>query len=67
MAFDPDLDDGVVIALRQMIDLICAHTGLDRYQAYALASLAADLRITQVVNGAKGVHVMLEKRYLTRG
>ena len=50
-----------------MIDLICARTGLDRYQAYALSSLAADLRITQVVNGAKGVHVMLEKRYLTRG
>ncbi|SDR47101.1 Acetamidase/formamidase [Rhizobiales bacterium GAS113] len=63
MAFDPDLDDCVVIALRQMLDLVCARTGLDRYQAYALASLAADLRVTQVVNGNKGVHVMLEKRY----
>jgi acetamidase/formamidase len=29
-----------------------------------LCSLAADLRVTQVVNGSKGVHVMLEKRYL---
>jgi acetamidase/formamidase len=29
-----------------------------------LASLAADLRITQVVNGNKGVHCMLEKKYL---
>ena len=67
MAFDPDLDDGVVIALRQMIDLVCARAGLDRYQAYALLSLAADLRITQVVNGNKGIHVMLDKRYLTRG
>jgi acetamidase/formamidase len=66
MAFDPDLDDGVVIALRQMIDLICARTGLDRYQAYALSSLAADLRVTQVVNGSKGIHVMLDKRYLKR-
>jgi len=28
--------------------------------------LAADLRVTQVVNGNKGIHVMLEKRYLTR-
>ncbi len=55
------LDDRVVIALRQMIDLICARTGLDSYQAYTSASLAADLRITQVVNGAKGVHVMLGK------
>ncbi|MFL6797747.1 MAG: acetamidase/formamidase family protein [Xanthobacteraceae bacterium] len=64
MAFDPDLDDCVVIALRQMLDLICARTGIDRYQAYTLASLAADLRVTQVVNGNKGIHVMLEKRYL---
>lgn len=66
MAFDPDLDECAKIALRQMIALISARTGLDRYQAYALTSLAADLRITQVVNGAKGVHCMLEKRYLTR-
>ena len=66
MAFDPDLDDCVVIALRQMLDLVCARAGLDRYQAYTLLSLAADLRITQVVNGNKGVHVMLEKRYLSR-
>lgn len=66
MAFDPDLDDCVVIALRQMLDVICARTRIDRYQAHTLCSLAADLRITQVVNGNKGVHVMLEKRYLAR-
>jgi acetamidase/formamidase len=66
MAFDPDLDDCAVIALRQMLELICARAGLDRYQAYTLASLAADLRVTQVVNGNKGIHVMLDKRYLTR-
>jgi acetamidase/formamidase len=49
-----------------MIDLVCARTKLDRYQAYALLSLTADLRITQVVNGNKGVHAMLDKRYLVR-
>jgi len=64
MAFDPDLDTCVVIALRQMLDVIAAATGLKRQEAYALCSLAADVRITQVVNGAKGVHVMLEKRHL---
>jgi acetamidase/formamidase len=64
MAFDPDLDDCVVIALRDMIDLIVARTGLAKAEAYALCSLAADVRITQVVNGNKGVHVMLDKRYL---
>jgi len=66
MAFDPDLDDAVVIALRDMIKLICARTGISREDAYTLCSLAADLRITQVVNGAKGVHVMLEKAHLVR-
>ncbi len=64
MAFDPDLDDAVVIALRNMIKLICARTNLSREDAYTLCSLAADLRVTQVVNGAKGIHVMLEKALL---
>ena len=66
MAFDPDLDDCVVIALRDMIKLICARTGISREDAYTLCSLAADLRVTQVVNGNKGIHCMLEKRYLKR-
>ncbi|MEM9030151.1 MAG: acetamidase/formamidase family protein [Pseudomonadota bacterium] len=64
MAFDPDLDNCVVIALREMLDLITRRTELTRHEAYALCSLAADVRITQVVNGNKGVHVMLEKTHL---
>jgi acetamidase/formamidase len=66
MAFDPDLDDCVKVALRQMLDLVCERTGIDRYQAYTLLSLVGDLRVTQVVNGNKGVHLMVDKRYLTR-
>lgn len=66
MAFDPDLDDCVVIALRQMIDLAVERAGITREQAYTLCSLAADLRVTQVVNGNKGIHVMLDKKYLAR-
>src|SRR5476651_2604628 len=66
MAFDPDLDDCVVIALRLMLDLMEKRIGLSRSHAYMLASLAADLRITQVVNGNKGVHCMLQKKYLKR-
>lgn len=64
MAFDQDLDKGVIIALRQMLDLIQARTGIDRYNAYTLCSLAADIRVTQVVNGNKGIHIMIEKQYL---
>jgi acetamidase/formamidase len=67
MAFDPDLDDCVVIALRQMIDLIVEKGGISRQDAYTLCSLAADLRVTQVVNGNKGVHCMLARNLLTRG
>jgi acetamidase/formamidase len=64
MAFDPDLDDAVVIALRDMIKLICQRTTLSREDAYSLCSLAADLRVTQAVNGSKGIHIMLDKNYL---
>jgi acetamidase/formamidase len=64
MAFDPDLDDCVVVALRQMITLIASRTGITREEAYTLCSLAADVRVTQVVNGSKGIHVMLDKEYL---
>jgi acetamidase/formamidase len=64
MAFDPDLDTCVTIALRDMLELVAARTGLSKQEVYALCSLAADLRVTQVVNGSKGIHVMLEKRYL---
>lgn len=67
MAFDPDLDTAVMIALREMIDIVAAKVGISRQEAYMLCSLAADLRVTQVVNGNKGIHVMLEKRYLARG
>jgi acetamidase/formamidase len=61
---DPDLDRCAETALRDMIALIVERTGLTREQAYALCSLAADLRITQTVNQHKGVHCMLEKRWL---
>ena len=64
MAFDPDLDACVTIALRDMIALVSARTGISREDVYTLCSLAADLRVTQVVNGSKGIHVMLEKKYL---
>jgi acetamidase/formamidase len=66
MAFDPSLDQCVVIALRQMVDLVAVRAGISKQEAYALCSLAADVRVTQVVNGNKGIHVMMEKRFLKR-
>ena len=61
MAFDEDLDDAAKEALRQMIRLICERSNLSREQAYTLCSLACDLRVTQIVNGNKGIHAMLPK------
>jgi acetamidase/formamidase len=61
---DPDLDRCAEKALREMIALIVERTGLTREQAYALCSLAADLRITQTVNQHKGVHCVLAKNLL---
>jgi acetamidase/formamidase len=63
MAFDPDLDDCVVIAVRQMIDLLVARSGLTRAQAYTLLSYVGDLRVTQVVNVNKGIHLMVPRTY----
>jgi len=65
MGMDPDLDQCAVMALRDMIRLICERTNLLREDAYTLCSLAADLRVTQTVNGSKGIHVMLKKSLLS--
>lgn len=66
MGFDEDLDDAVKHALRDMIALIREHSGLSAQDAYTLCSLAADLRVTQMVDGNKGIHCMLAKRLLLK-
>src|SRR5262245_3136736 len=64
MAFDEDLDDAVKQALRDMIALIGALSGLSPQDAYTLCSIAADLRVTQTVDVAKGIHCVLDKKCL---
>lgn len=61
MAFDPDLDQAMTTALRDMIELIGRLTGLSRDDAYTLCSIAADLTVTQVVNVHRGIHVSLPR------
>jgi acetamidase/formamidase len=61
MGMDPDLDRCVEMALRDMIVLLGERANLSREDAYMLCSLAADLRVTQTVNGSKGIHVMIAK------
>jgi acetamidase/formamidase len=64
MGLDPDLDDAAAQALREMIRWIGELSGLSPEDAYMLCSLACDLRITQLVDGNKGVHAMLRKALL---
>ena len=61
MAFDPDLDRALEKALADMIGWIGERAGFSAYDAYTLCSLAADFRVTQTVNGAKGIHCLLDK------
>jgi acetamidase/formamidase len=64
IGLDEDLDDAARQAVREMIVHVCARTNLSRTQAYMLCSLAGDLRVTQTVDGNKGVHMMLAKSKL---
>jgi len=61
MGFHQDLDEAVKIALRDAIRFISRTQGLTPDDAYSLSSLAVDLRITQIVDGNKGIHAMIPK------
>jgi len=67
MGMHPDLDQCLAMALRDMIRLGGEIGGLSAQDAYTLCSLAADFRITQTVNGSRGVHGMLAKSLLAVG
>lgn len=60
------LDEAMRQAVREMIRHVCARTTLTRNQAYMLCSLAGNLRITQTVDGNKGVHMLMSKSALPR-
>ena len=65
MGMDPDLDQCLAIALRDMIVLLGEKGGLSREDAYTLCSLAVDFRVTQTVNTHRGVHAMVAKALLS--
>ena len=64
IGLDEDLDDAAKQAVREMVMHVCRRTNLSRNQAYMLCSLIGDLRVTQMVDGNKGVHMLLAKSYL---
>jgi acetamidase/formamidase len=59
LGFDEDLDEAAAVAIEGMLDLMQREHGLDRREALALASVVVDLRVTQLVNGARGIHTRL--------
>lgn len=54
-----DLDEAAGNATDAMLELMGRELGLGRREALALASIAVDLRVTQMVNGVLGVHAVL--------
>ena len=64
MGLDPDLDDAAKQALREMIRWLVDLEGWSSEEAYVFCSLACDLRVTQLVDGNKGIHAMVERRLL---
>ncbi len=61
MGFHENLEEAAKIAVNGMLDFLVNEKGMERGAAYILASDAVDLRITQLVDGKKGVHAMLPK------
>ena len=54
------------IALRNTVDFLSRRASLTRHDAYGLASLAVNFRITQVVDVNQGVHAMIPKDIFAR-
>jgi acetamidase/formamidase len=57
--FEEDLDEAATIAIEGMLLLMEREHGLGRREALAYASVVVDLRVTQIVNGVRGVHARL--------
>ncbi len=64
MGFDPDLTRATGIAVREAVRFLQERAGLSSGEAYSVVSMACDLRITELVDGNVGVHVMVAKSLL---
>ena len=61
MGCDRDLNAATHIAVREMIAYLMDEKKMSQVDAYMLCSVAADVDITELVDGNVGVHVMLPK------
>ena len=67
MGMDRDLTKATQIAVQQAIDFVAAYRGWSKMEAYRLVSVACDVRITELVDGNVGVHVMIPKAIVGLG
>ena len=63
-----DLNVAMTNAVREAVDWLANQkiVPMDRYEAYALVSMAGDCRVSQVVDIRKGVHCMIPKSIFTK-
>jgi acetamidase/formamidase len=61
IGLDADLNEAMRIAIRETVGFLVETQGLSREDAYALASIAVDFEVTQVVDQVKGIHAMIPK------
>jgi len=64
--FDSDLTEAAYKAIRSMANLISILFRMSYKEAIAISSLTVDLRITQLVNGVKGVHAFFPHNVLNK-
>lgn len=61
MGIDADLTQAARICVIETVEFLMSEKHLSQADAYALASVAVDFDITQLVDGTKGVHGMIPK------
>ena len=66
MGADSNLTVATKTAVREAIALLADVYRMTREDAYMLVSTACDVRITQLVDGTMGAHVMIPKRLFVR-
>lgn len=64
--FHTNLDEAAAIATVEMVKLMTEQFELSSKEALSLASLVVHLRVTQMVNGVRGIHALLPHGALNR-
>jgi acetamidase/formamidase len=65
MGLHENLEEAMKMAIRETVAFLAEEKGLTRTDAYALASIAVDFEVTQVVDQVKGIHALIPKRIFT--